>query len=100
MRRAVAGGAGGGEEGCSERGGQHPRHAARRHAQGGGRRPAHAVRSLRQGGEQVAPPLPSGAFVKEEGVVPPMPATVKREHAVVVKEQERSDRQAKRRRSK
>ena len=46
--------------------------------------------------------MPPGAFVKEEGVVPPMPpdAIVKREHAVVVKEEERSDGRAKRRRSK
>ena len=52
--------------------------------------------------EQVAPPLPPGAFVKEEGVVPPMPpdAIVKREHTVAVKEEERSDGRAKRRRSK
>jgi len=51
--------------------------------------------------EQVAPPLPPGAFIKEEGVVPPMPpdAVVKREHAIV-KEEERSDGRAKRRRSK
>ena len=52
--------------------------------------------------EQVAPPTPSGAFVKGAGVVPPMPpdAIVKREHAVIVKEEERSDGRAKRRRSK
>ena len=51
--------------------------------------------------EGVVPPMPPDAFVKEEGVVPPMPrdALVKREHAVVVKE-ERSDGRAKRRRSK
>ena len=52
--------------------------------------------------EQVALPMPPGAFFKLEGVVPPMPpdAVVKREHAVVVKEEERSDDRAKRRRSK
>ena len=52
--------------------------------------------------EQVAPPMPPGVFFKEEGVVPPMPldAIVKREHTVVVKEEERSDGRAKRRRSK
>ena len=46
--------------------------------------------------------MPPGAFVKEEGVVPPMPpdAIVKREHTVVVKEEDRSDGCAKRRRSK
>ena len=51
--------------------------------------------------EQVAPPMPPGAFVKEEGVVPPMPpdAIVKREQEVV-KEEERSHGRAKRRRSK
>ena len=48
------------------------------------------------------PPMPPGAFVKEEVVVPPMPpdAIVKREHTVVVKEEERSDCRAKLRRSK
>ena len=52
-------------------------------------------------GKGTVPPMPPGAFVKEEFVVPPMPpdAIVKREHAVVVKE-ERSDDRAKRRRSK
>ena len=51
--------------------------------------------------EQVAPHMPPGAFFKEEGV-PPMPpdAVVKQEHAVVVKDEERSDGRAKRRRSK
>jgi len=46
--------------------------------------------------------MPPGAFVKEEGVVPPMPpdALVKREHKAVVKEEERSYGRAKRRRSK
>ena len=46
--------------------------------------------------------MPRGAFVKEEGVVPPIPpdAVVKREHDVVVKAEERSDGRAKRRRSK
>ena len=50
--------------------------------------------------EGAVPPMPPDAFVKEEGVVPPMPpdAVVKREHAVVVKEEERSDGRAKRRR--
>ena len=52
--------------------------------------------------EEVAPPMPPGAVFKEEGVVPPMPpdAIVKREQEVVVKEEERSDDGAKRRRSK
>ena len=53
--------------------------------------------------EQVAPPMPPGAFVKEEGVVPPMQpdALVKREQdEVVVKEEERSDERSKRRRRK
>ena len=51
--------------------------------------------------EQVAPHMPPGAFFKEEGV-PPMPpdAVVKQEHAVVVKDEERSDGRAKRRRAK
>ena len=43
--------------------------------------------------------MPPGAFVKEEGAMPP-DAVVKREHAVVVKEEERSDGRPKRRRSK
>ena len=52
--------------------------------------------------EQMAPPMPPGVFFKEEGVVPPMPpdVVVKREHEVAVKEEERSDGPAKRRRSK
>ena len=52
--------------------------------------------------EEMSPPMPPGAFFKEEGVVPPMPpdAIVKREQEVVVKEEERSDDGAKRRRSK
>ena len=52
--------------------------------------------------EGAIPPMPPGAFVKEEGVVPPMPpdVVVKREHEVAVKEEERSDGPAKRRRSK
>ena len=52
--------------------------------------------------EEVAPPMPPGAVFKEEGVVPPMPpdAIVKREQEVVVKEEERSDDQPKRQRSK
>ena len=97
MHRAVAGGAGGGEEGCSERGRKRPRVAAQRNAQVPPMPPGAFVKE-----EQVAPPMPPGAFFKEEGVVPPMPpdAIVKREHAVVVKEEERSDGRAKRPRSK
>eukprot|EP00964_Phaeocystis_antarctica_P154642 scaffold123471_cov57-Phaeocystis_antarctica.AAC.2 len=51
--------------------------------------------------EVVAPPMPPGAFFKEAGVVPPMPpdAVAKREHEVVVQEEERSDDRPKRRRS-
>ena len=102
MHRAVAGGAGGGT-----------RAAASECGQGTGRAmPPDAV--LKEEGavppmppgafvkeEQVAPPMPPDAFFKEEGVVPPMPpdAVVKREHTVVVKEKERSDGRAKRRRS-
>ena len=52
--------------------------------------------------EEVAPPMPPGAYFKEEVAVPPMPpdAVAKREHEVVVKEEERSDDRPKRRRSK
>ena len=52
--------------------------------------------------EEAAPPMPPGAFFKEEGVVPSMPpdAIVKREQEGVVKEEERSDDGAKRRRRK
>ena len=46
--------------------------------------------------------MPRGAFVKEEGVVPPMPpdAVVKREHKLVVKQEEGSHGGRKRGRSK
>ena len=47
--------------------------------------------------EQVAPP---GALIKGEAVVPPMPPALIKEHAVVVKEEERSNDRPKRRRSK
>eukprot|EP00964_Phaeocystis_antarctica_P156282 scaffold125869_cov57-Phaeocystis_antarctica.AAC.2 len=52
--------------------------------------------------EEVAPPMPPGAYFQEEMAVPPMPpdAVVKREHEVVVKEEETSGDRAKRRRSK
>ena len=57
-------------------------------------------------GKGTVPPMPPGAFVKEEQVAPPMApdAIVKLEHEVVVKEEERSgctsDDRPKRQRSK
>ena len=52
--------------------------------------------------EGAVPPMPLGAYVKDEEVAPPMPpdAVAKREHEVVVKEEERSDDRPKRQRSK
>eukprot|EP00964_Phaeocystis_antarctica_P005405 scaffold2953_cov65-Phaeocystis_antarctica.AAC.1 len=52
--------------------------------------------------EEMAPPMPPGACFKDEEVAPPMPpdTAAKREHEVVVKEEERSDDRPKRRRSK
>ena len=49
----------------------------------------------------MAPPMPSGAYFKEEDVVPhlPLDAVVKEEREVVVKEEERSDDRRKRRRN-
>ena len=98
MRRAVAGGAGSGEGysgagAANERGGR----AGRGH---------HHMRSgavLKEEGtvppmppdvkeEGMAPPMPPGTFFKEEGVVPPMPpdAAVKQEHEDILKEKGRS----------
>ena len=61
--------------------------------------------------EGTVPPMPPGAFVKEEdmpsdavvkeeGVVPPMPPDACIKVEVVVKEEERSDRRPKRQRTK
>ena len=53
--------------------------------------------------EGAVPPMPLGAVVKEEEVAPPpMPpdAVVKQEHEVVVKEEERSHGRPKRQRNK
>ena len=62
-------------------------------------------------GKGTVPPMPLGAFVKEEdmpsdaavkdeGVVPPMPLDAFVKVEVVVKEEERSDRRPKRQRTK
>eukprot|EP00964_Phaeocystis_antarctica_P117624 scaffold81429_cov59-Phaeocystis_antarctica.AAC.4 len=52
--------------------------------------------------EEVAPPMPPGACFKDEEVAPPISpdAVAKRQHEVVVKEEERSGDRPKRRRSK
>ena len=50
--------------------------------------------------EEVAPPMPPGAFFKEEGTVPSKPPDADVKHVVVVKEEERADGGAKRRRTK
>ena len=54
--------------------------------------------SLKEEGK--VPPMPPDAFVKEEGVVPPMPPDAYVKVEVVVKEEEGSDGRPKRQRTK
>ena len=80
--------------------------------QAAARRAASAVPQLsEEEGKGTVPPMPPGAFVKEEdmpsdavvkeeGVVPPMPPDAYVKVEVVVKEEERSDRRPKRQRTK
>ena len=105
MRRAVAGGAAAAERASSV---PQPR---RSEDEGQGNAPATRSRAVLKE-EGAVPPMPAGAFVKEE-VVPPMPpgdllkeevvvkqeASVKREHEVVVDEGERSEGPPKRRKN-
>ena len=80
--------------------------------QAAARRAASAAPQLsEEEGKGTVPPMPPGAFVKEEdmpsdavvkeeGVVPPMPPDAYVKVEVVVKEEERSDRRPKRQRTK